>query len=163
MQEMTGAEFFRRARQLRPNTVRVILSGFADTAAIIETVNEGEIYKFIPKPWRDEDLLAVMSGAVERRRQLVDSATVADGLVEKCRSIAKKNLLLRKSLAAALRDFELQEEALRSMEKILNEHCAAASGSAREKIQLQLSGCAPKALVREPKHAQGRPSAAVLL
>ncbi len=56
MPEMNGVEFLSAVRARWPDTVRIVLSGFADTSAIIAATNEGNIYKFIPKPW-DEDFL----------------------------------------------------------------------------------------------------------
>lgn len=56
MPEMNGVEFLSVVRARWPDTVRIVLSGYADTGAIIAATNEGNIYKFISKPW-DEDFL----------------------------------------------------------------------------------------------------------
>ncbi len=56
MPEMTGTEFLGRVKQLHPDTVRIVLSGYAELESIIEAVNQGAIYKFLIKPW-DDDLL----------------------------------------------------------------------------------------------------------
>jgi diguanylate cyclase (GGDEF)-like protein/PAS domain S-box-containing protein len=56
MPEMTGTEFLGRVKQLHPDTVRIVLSGFTELTSIIEAVNQGAIYKFLIKPW-DDDLL----------------------------------------------------------------------------------------------------------
>lgn len=56
MPEMNGVEFLSAVRARWPDTVRMVLSGYADTSAIIAATNEGNIYKFISKPW-DEDFL----------------------------------------------------------------------------------------------------------
>jgi FixJ family two-component response regulator len=56
MPSMTGEEFLRRAKELYPNTVRMVLSGFADMDSITNAINQGAIYKFINKPW-DEKVL----------------------------------------------------------------------------------------------------------
>lgn len=58
MPGMTGVEFLTRAKELFPNTVRIILSGFADINAVTEAVNRGAIYKFLTKPWDNETLCA---------------------------------------------------------------------------------------------------------
>ena len=49
-----------------PETVRIVLSGFADTASIVSAINEGEIYRFIPKPWNDDELKVTIANAIER-------------------------------------------------------------------------------------------------
>lgn len=56
MPGMTGVEFLTRAKELFPNTVRIILSGFADISAVTEAINRGAIYKFLTKPWDNETL-----------------------------------------------------------------------------------------------------------
>jgi two-component system NtrC family sensor kinase len=57
MPEMNGVEFLSVVRSKWPETMRIVLSGFADTSAIISATNEGNIYKFIPKPWDETFLL----------------------------------------------------------------------------------------------------------
>jgi EAL domain-containing protein (putative c-di-GMP-specific phosphodiesterase class I)/CheY-like chemotaxis protein len=56
MPEMTGTEFFGRVKDIHPDTVRIVLSGYAELTTIIDAVNQGAIYKFLVKPW-DDDLL----------------------------------------------------------------------------------------------------------
>ncbi|MEM7002107.1 MAG: EAL domain-containing protein [Pseudomonadota bacterium] len=56
MPEMNGAEFLEQVRQQYPNTVRMMLSGQADTDAVIAAVNEGNIYKFLTKPWDNDQI-----------------------------------------------------------------------------------------------------------
>jgi len=58
MPGMTGVEFLSRAKELFPNTVRIILSGFADLSSVTEAINRGAIYKFLTKPWDNETLCA---------------------------------------------------------------------------------------------------------
>ena len=54
MPSMNGIEFLREVRAYWPDTIRIVLSGYADTTAIVQAINEGQIYKFIPKPWNDD-------------------------------------------------------------------------------------------------------------
>ncbi len=56
MPEMSGTEFMDRVKELHPNTVRIVLSGYTNLESITRAVNEGTLYKFISKPW-DNDLL----------------------------------------------------------------------------------------------------------
>ncbi len=65
MPVMNGAEFLKEVVKLQPETVRIVLSGFADTSSILSAINEGDIYKFIPKPWNDEELKVTISNAIE--------------------------------------------------------------------------------------------------
>lgn len=65
MPGMSGVEFLARSAEINPDSIRIILSGFADTAAMLEAINIGHVFKFIPKPWNDEDLCATVAQAVE--------------------------------------------------------------------------------------------------
>ncbi|VAX07066.1 diguanylate cyclase/phosphodiesterase (GGDEF & EAL domains) with PAS/PAC sensor(s) [hydrothermal vent metagenome] len=65
MPGMTGIEFLSRARELRPDTVRMVLSGYTDLKTVTEAINQGEIYKFLTKPWEDELLRANLAEAFE--------------------------------------------------------------------------------------------------
>ncbi|MDP3689289.1 MAG: response regulator, partial [Sulfurimicrobium sp.] len=51
MPGMTGAEFLKQVKSLYPETIRIMLTGHADTGAVMGAVNEGAVYKFILKPW----------------------------------------------------------------------------------------------------------------
>ncbi len=66
MPGMNGVEFLRLVRERWPQTVRIILSGYADTASVVDAINEGQIYKFVPKPWNDDDLRVTVVNALER-------------------------------------------------------------------------------------------------
>ena len=56
MPEMNGSEFLSRVRELYPDTIRIVLSGYTDLDTIVAAVNHGAIYRFLTKPW-DDDLL----------------------------------------------------------------------------------------------------------
>ncbi|OQA34819.1 MAG: Cyclic di-GMP phosphodiesterase Gmr [Betaproteobacteria bacterium ADurb.Bin341] len=56
MPEMNGTEFLRRVKELHPNTVRIVLSGYTDLESVTQSINEGALYKFLTKPWTDEQL-----------------------------------------------------------------------------------------------------------
>ena len=65
MPHMNGVDFLKKVYARWPETVRIVLSGYADTAAVVAAVNEGHIYKFIPKPWNDDELKVTIAKAVE--------------------------------------------------------------------------------------------------
>ena len=66
MPGMSGVEFLTRARALWPDSVRMVLSGYADIEAISSAVNRGNIYKFLNKPWESDDLRATIADAFVR-------------------------------------------------------------------------------------------------
>lgn len=72
MPEMTGVELLSRVRQKSPDTVRIMLTGFADLASTIEAVNEGHIFRFLSKPCSPEILENAIRAGL-KQYQLVHS------------------------------------------------------------------------------------------
>ena len=67
MPEMDGARFLEHARSRWPSTIRLLLTGHSDTESIMAAINRGEIYRYITKPWDDNDLILIVKHAFERR------------------------------------------------------------------------------------------------
>jgi len=65
MPGMPGIELLRQAKDLAPGTVRLLLTGYSDLAAIVGSVNESEVFRFVSKPWQEEDLRATLAEAVD--------------------------------------------------------------------------------------------------
>jgi diguanylate cyclase (GGDEF)-like protein/PAS domain S-box-containing protein len=57
MPEMSGVEFLSRVKELYPQTVRIVLSGYSELSTVTDAINRGAIWKYISKPWDDEALL----------------------------------------------------------------------------------------------------------
>jgi diguanylate cyclase (GGDEF)-like protein len=70
MPDMMGTELLAQAAKLQPLTTRVILTAFTETSAILEAVNRAEIYRFVTKPWENQNLFEVINHAVERAELL---------------------------------------------------------------------------------------------
>jgi type II secretory ATPase GspE/PulE/Tfp pilus assembly ATPase PilB-like protein/DNA-binding NarL/FixJ family response regulator len=66
MPGINGAEFLRAVRDRSPDTIRIMLTGHADSDAVMGAINEGAVYKFILKPWDDNDLRITVALALEQ-------------------------------------------------------------------------------------------------
>lgn len=66
MPKMDGAALLRECRRRHPETIRIMLTGHADVSAVVAAVKEGAVYKFILKPWNDEDLRLTVALALEK-------------------------------------------------------------------------------------------------
>ncbi|EEF26972.1 two-component system sensor histidine kinase/response regulator, putative, partial [Ricinus communis] len=71
MPGINGADFLREARKLRPDTIRIMLSGYTELQSVTDAVNEGAIYKFLTKPWNDAQLRAHLHDAF-RLKEIAD-------------------------------------------------------------------------------------------
>ena len=79
MPEMTGVELLRQARGELPEAIRIVFTGYADVKAVIDAINQGQIYRYLTKPWDPDELVSVLHQAcdqydrlAERRRLLFD-------------------------------------------------------------------------------------------
>ncbi len=68
MPQMTGVEFLGEARKLVPDAIRILLTGYADIEASIAAINQGAVFRYLSKPWKDDDLLATIAEAAEHFR-----------------------------------------------------------------------------------------------
>jgi response regulator RpfG family c-di-GMP phosphodiesterase len=66
MPEMTGVEFLEQAKQVAPFAIRLVLTGYADVQAAMDAINRGGAYRYINKPWQDEDLILIIKEAASR-------------------------------------------------------------------------------------------------
>ena len=68
MPEMDGAQFLEKVRAGWPRVIRILLTGYADIAATVNAINKGEIYRYISKPWDDNDIVLIVRDALERQQ-----------------------------------------------------------------------------------------------
>jgi diguanylate cyclase (GGDEF)-like protein/PAS domain S-box-containing protein len=70
MPEMNGTEFLARVKTLYPETVRMVLSGYSEISAVTDSINKGAVYRFMLKPWDDEQLKGEIVSALRHWRKL---------------------------------------------------------------------------------------------
>jgi serine/threonine protein kinase len=83
MPEMQGVELLRRSREVSPRSVRILLTGYSDLAAIVGSINDGEVYRFISKPWDNKELQKVIAEAVTIALELADTKAIPAELPER--------------------------------------------------------------------------------
>ncbi|MBX3016691.1 MAG: hybrid sensor histidine kinase/response regulator [Bdellovibrionaceae bacterium] len=66
MPEMTGVEFLQKALEKSPGSVRILLTGYTDMDSVVSAINNGQIYRYLNKPWDPVDLMHTVDKAVER-------------------------------------------------------------------------------------------------
>jgi response regulator RpfG family c-di-GMP phosphodiesterase len=65
MPEMSGIELLKRTAIIRPHMVRMILTGYTDMEALVEAINSNQVYKYVTKPWSNDELRLTVSRALE--------------------------------------------------------------------------------------------------
>jgi type II secretory ATPase GspE/PulE/Tfp pilus assembly ATPase PilB-like protein/DNA-binding response OmpR family regulator len=92
MPGMNGAQFLQEVKKRSPDTIRIMLTGHANTDAVMGAINEGAVYKFILKPWNDDDLRVTVALALEQF-----------DLISRNRSLRAENELKSKEISALSR------------------------------------------------------------
>lgn len=120
MPGMSGVEFLRRAKELYPDTVRIVLSGYADLQSITDAINEGAIYKFLSKPWEDDALKAEIGDAFRRKALHDENRRLTQELQTANAELIRVNAQLQEALDTQRRRTELGEAALAAAQEIVN-------------------------------------------
>ncbi|MCM2357223.1 MAG: response regulator [Geobacteraceae bacterium] len=120
MPEMNGVDFLREVCKRWPDTVRIVLSGYADIAAVILAINEGEIYRFIAKPWNDDDLRVTIANAVERHNLDRMNILLAEELRAKNEELHRINYMLERFIAEKASKAIYQNRTLTRCREILD-------------------------------------------
>ena len=61
----TGIEFLESILNVYPDTIRILLTGFSDINAVIDAINRGQVYKYLVKPWQNDELRIHIQNAIE--------------------------------------------------------------------------------------------------
>jgi serine/threonine protein kinase len=99
MPVMAGVELLRQSREISPRSVRILLTGYSDLAAMVGSINDGEIYRFVSKPWDNNELQTILAEAVTIALELADTKTPPVELPERMEAgvlvIAKNDEIFR--------------------------------------------------------------------
>ncbi len=120
MPHKNGVQFLKEVKERYPNTIRMILSGFADVAAIVESINEGNVYKFLAKPWNDQDLLTTVIRALEHFELQSLNNKLVENLQYSNNELLKLTESLEETVAKRTADLEIKNKALKISQYILN-------------------------------------------
>ncbi|MBT0960889.1 response regulator [Denitromonas sp. IR12] len=113
MPGMSGVDFLRQAKDIQPDCVRIVLSGYTELQAVTSAINDGAIYKFLCKPWDDGHLKANIAEAVERRRMVEENRRLTQEL-------RAKNAQLQVLLAERSGQVQIRSEALGVFHEVLD-------------------------------------------
>ncbi len=80
MPEMTGVELLSHVHKLKPETVRIIVSAYADSREILAAINQGSVYRYVLKPWDPVDIESVVEQGLEHRFHVLAIRRLADVL-----------------------------------------------------------------------------------
>jgi two-component system response regulator HupR/HoxA len=95
MPAMSGTEFLEQSMGLRPDAMRIVLTGYSDIEAIIAAINKSRIYRYVTKPWESEELRITLRRAVEAFHLTRENARLVELLRRANERLAAENAYLR--------------------------------------------------------------------
>ncbi|MGH7290971.1 MAG: response regulator, partial [Myxococcota bacterium] len=123
MPMMTGAELLSQVRTRWPEITRLLLTGYADIDSTISAINEGQIHRYIAKPWKDSEILGTVAEAFERKALVAEknrlealsirqneelkalNATLEQKVEERTAELAQLNDRLKKNYFNSIKSF----------------------------------------------------------
>ena len=112
MPQMSGISFLAKVRETHPDTIRILLTGYTEVDSIKASINEGHVYKFLLKPWNDDDLKQEIKKALERYDLLESNHALHLMVAEKNKELEQINKDLETIIKQRTRELELQNQAL---------------------------------------------------
>ncbi|WP_028325622.1 HD domain-containing phosphohydrolase [Desulfatirhabdium butyrativorans] len=110
MPQMSGAEFLEKAKNLAPEAIRFLLTGYSDIKDVISAINKGEIHRYLTKPWDDEALLVEVRQALEAYELQDENRRLADMVRQK--NVELTTLMQELEHKVAERTYQLQEKSV---------------------------------------------------
>lgn len=162
MPGMNGVDFLKEVFGRRPETIRIVLSGYADTAAVVAAINEGKIYKFIPKPWNDDELRLTVAKAIETFEIHRKNLELTRELAQTNEELSEMNARLEYLVEQRTTQLVLQNRALAHAQNVLDHLPVGVMGIATDGMLVQMNQEAAGLLSLTPEQALGEPVARVL-
>ncbi len=147
MPQMTGTEFLSQVKKLYPDTVRVVLSGYAEAEAIVESINRGEVFRFVGKPWEDDNLKGIIRQGLEHYELVQKNRQLSEQTQHQLVELERLNNLLTNSVEERTRSLQFSQEVLEHLPLIVlgvsqEEELVMTNETARKSLT-QLQGMLP--------------------
>ena len=129
---MSGLELLRTVKSAYPDTVRIVLTGYAEMDVVVKAINQGEVYRFLTKPWNNVELLETIQTALQHHRE----------------NLARYSTITTQLIRANLETVMALAEAIELKDHYTKGHCSRVRDYAvRIAMALDLSGSSRRDLV----------------
>lgn len=143
MPEMTGTEFLSQVKEIYPDTVRIVLSGYTDLNSVTDAINRGAIYKFLTKPWQDDLLRENVQKAFEQYELRAENQRLTEEL-------RQANEILSRQVVAQDRELGLHHHMLELSREILEYLPVGVMGIGDDGVIALANSCMHRLLGVEP-------------
>ncbi|WP_156307194.1 response regulator [Sphingobacterium endophyticum] len=96
MPEMTGVEFLEKVIKIKPDPMRILLTGYTDMGAVVDAINKGKIFHYLNKPWKEEELSQTINRAFEifqNKMNIIDQKSKLEISNEQLEFLLRQRLL----------------------------------------------------------------------
>jgi response regulator RpfG family c-di-GMP phosphodiesterase len=139
MPGMCGTEFLAKVKEKYPDTVRIVLSGYAEPHAVMDAINQGEVFRFIAKPWDDESLKTTIRQCLDHYDIVMENRRLTEQTIQQMEQLQNLNQLLENSVQERTHSLHLSQEILDSLPMMvmgvsLEEELVLTNNAARENL-----------------------------
>jgi two-component system, sensor histidine kinase and response regulator len=120
MPKTTGVDFLKWCKAAYPDVIRIILTGFSDTEAIITAINECDIYRYLSKPWGVDEMKLTLGKALESYQLRKDNQKLITDLKEAKESLEQKVIERTSEVTQQKEELETQNQLLQELDKERN-------------------------------------------
>lgn len=115
MPEMTGVDFLEKSKAVSPQSIRMLLTGYADVNAAIDAINRGGAFRYLNKPWNDEELVQAVMGALQMYRLLTENKRLAAIVKQQNDKLKKWNTELEAIVQEQTMELQKSYDSLRAI------------------------------------------------
>jgi response regulator RpfG family c-di-GMP phosphodiesterase len=155
MPEMSGTEFLKQVKELYPDIIRIILTGYTDVETISNSINQGHIYKFFLKPWNDQHLTLEIRQALEQYDLIKANKRLHEVTLEQNDELKAINENLESIVAERTSFLEMQNQALQLSQAILEDLPFPIIGISTEMMVALVNGSAQQRFSGEDRITVG--------
>lgn len=119
MPQMTGTEFLARVKEEHPDVIRIMLTGYTEVDSITESINRGHIYKFLLKPWNDENLKLDIRQCLEQYDLVQTNKILHEKVFQKNKELERINENLETLVQERTTELQIQNHALELSHAVL--------------------------------------------
>lgn len=121
MPEMTGAQFLEKAKEIFPDAIRFLLTGYSDMDDIVAAVNKGEIQRYLTKPWNDDDLVLQVQEALKQYELILENRRLLELTNKQNQELHQLNKSLEVKVEERTKEIKGKNEELQTVNKKLEE------------------------------------------
>ncbi|MCD6294049.1 MAG: response regulator [Deltaproteobacteria bacterium] len=156
MPGMNGTEFLAKVKENYPDTIRIVLTGYTEVDSITGSINKGHIYKFILKPWNNQNLKLEIKQGLDQYDLVKSNKSLHKRVLQQNEELKNINNDLEKIVKERTMDLEIQNQALELSHAILEDLPIPIIGISNEMIIVLINSKVQELSVKDGHIAVGK-------